>query len=165
MFAISLFPPIIWTNLKFLYPRIYALYMLNVWLKLACGTSNYGRIISFIYIRYFIIIYPCKRTWPFDHLHKLESPSPKDNLCQQIKVKIGLRLFEKIFKFCQHNITISLLFSSGKDLNKPESSSLNCECFVPSWTWPCSWDWKTRWRKVKKNYRQTTEYKRSEKLH
>ena len=75
-----------------------------------------------MYFRYFIIISPCKRTWPLictnlNPLHQRISCANKLSL-----VKIGLMLFEKILNFCQHNITISLLFSSGKDLNKPESS-------------------------------------------
>ena len=78
-------------------------------------------------------------------------------------------LFEKIFKFCQHDITISLLFSSGKGRGQLSEQTrilfTQPQMFCAKLNLAMQLRLENKMKKGKKNYRQTTEYRRSEKLH
>ena len=68
----------IWRNLNPLHPRMLCDKFGWNWLS---GSGEEFFLISSMYFHYFVIISPWKRAGPFN-LNKLESPSPKDALCQ-----------------------------------------------------------------------------------
>ena len=81
----------------------------QIWWKLAqFGREEEDFLISSMYFRYFVNISPWKRVGYL--FKKLESPSPKDTLCQ-----VWLKFLEKdFFYFVNEILTIGLLSPLGK---------------------------------------------------
>ena len=73
--------PFIWTNLNPLYLRMLCAKFCQVWLKLAQWFWKENFQISPMYFRYFVIIFPFKRAWPFIWAN-LNPPSSKDDFCK-----------------------------------------------------------------------------------
>ena len=63
--------------------------------------------ISSMHFRYFVMISPWERMWPFDHLNQLESSSPKEVLCKVFLIISPVVVEQKIFR--QSIFAVSLL--------------------------------------------------------
>ena len=97
-----------------------------------------------MYFRFFIVISPCKRVGPFICTNKLESPSPKDALCQ-VWLKLAQwfwrrRFFNFVNVFSLFRNYLPLEMGGALHLNKLESPSLKealCQILLKlaQWFW------------------------------
>ena len=101
----------------------------QVWLKLAQWFWKENFQISPMYFRYFVIIFPLKRAWPFIWAN-LNPPSSKDDFCQ-----VWWKLVRWFWRSWFSNfVNVFLLFRNNLPLEKGGALRIPFTqgCFVPS---------------------------------
>ena len=160
----------IWTNLIPLHPRMLCA---KIGLNWPSGSGEEDFLISSMYFRYFVIISSWKRTRPFIWTN-LNSPSPKDALCQ-----VWLKLIKWFWRRFLNFVNVFFLYpfylplEKGRALywNKLESP-LPKDALCQVWLKLAQWFWRRRWKCEKftdrrtdgRTDRHTTDDRWSEKL-
>ena len=131
----------------------------HVWLKWPCGSAeDFWKMLS-MYFRYFFIISPLKRAWPF--IWTNVNPLYPSMLCAKFGWNWPYGSREDLFKYCECIFSISLLSPHGKRRD-PSFEQINplyprMLCAKFGWNWLCDSENRGKWKYDKITTTTTTD--------